>query len=179
MGDRIKEAHFNVSSAPSFLLSLSQKDRRALVEDGLNRRLITNVIKALGRNAVEGKERFFASPYYWKFNVEKPFILQQTLERRKAAGMVYHLLDKAAAIMHSTYLAEGIQAHVLTEPVPGGGDTNDPVGFSDSIIAETFVLFLYLIAACIILTSGAFFIRLSCWKRLSLTCTKLQKLSPK
>ena len=103
LGKRIKQTGLLVPSAPPFLLSLSREEKRVLVEDHRNRRLYASVIKALGRNALEGKERFFPSSYYWEFNVEKPFILQTTLERMHAAGLVYSSLDKAEA-MHSMYL---------------------------------------------------------------------------
>ena len=86
------------------------------------------------------------------FQVEKPFLLQQTVERMNGAGLVYHFRDKAEMMFYKLMI-QGITSEMLkdrgTASVSNINDGHGSVSFSDSIVAESFVLFLYLRSICV------------------------------
>ena len=145
-----------VGSTAFVLSQLSLKNRRVLVEENLNRRIHASIIRALGRNAVERREKFLANAFHWMFRVEKSWMLQQTLERMHAFGFVRHFRQKFET-QYSVDLAEAAKLEALSKDIIATDDgIGIPVGFSDSIVAEAFLLLLYSGAICVFVVAGRF-----------------------
>ena len=79
----------------SVLLEANQNNRRVILASRSYLRIYKRLIKSLGRNVIVGKENFFTVAAYWKFFVEKQWLLLETLEWVKAAGLVYFFLHEA------------------------------------------------------------------------------------
>ena len=149
LGRNVKPVSLEVGSMASVLFQLSLKNRRVLVEENVNRRLYANIIKVLGRNAVEGRERFFANAFYWKFKVDKPWMLVKTLERMHSFVLVRNFRQKFET-QYTMNLEEAAKREALSENITRPDDNGGkPVGFTDSIVSEAFLLLLYCVNVCL------------------------------
>ena len=79
----------------STVYEMNLRQEKALIESSENIHMLSNVLRILGHSAVMGKERFFELPNFWVFQAQKDFMLIKSLERMKAAGLVYYLLKQA------------------------------------------------------------------------------------
>ena len=131
------------------LRELSQKSRKVLIEVNMNRRMYGNVMKFIGLNAIEGREPFFALAYYVRFAMPKAFLLLRTLELMKATGLFYHFVREVESD-YNKYWIEQVSLELENRGKKARETTkeSDCADLTDSILVETFVLFLYSLAMC-------------------------------
>ena len=134
----------------SVLLESSPRNRKVLLLQSENQGVIVRILKFLNRNILFGKEKFFVTPAYWEWGLEKQWMLGETLERIKSAGLVYDFLDRAEGALYKDWI------DMVQEELEGMNRTSnqhrhnehDDRFLDDSIVSETFLLFLYCISIC-------------------------------
>ena len=132
----------DVGNLGSILLEANQNNRKVIVSPTSWLGTYKKIIKSLGRNVIVGKENFFAIAYYWRFFVEKQWMLLETLEWMKAAGLVDPFLKETEKVAE-----KWVVDHATTKMSLDGKDSG--VGFSDdSVSAEAFLLLVYCMSAC-------------------------------
>ena len=139
LAEKVREAIF-VDLDPDLvlhLLDLNAKNRMAFVGDNHLLAVYEHVLKAIGRNAIVGNERFFWSPYFWEFHCEKAAILAKTLEVMKAGGMIYNYMAKAES-MDFTIVSTHAKKNMVSE-----GTEKLVDDLFDNLCPEAFCLFLY------------------------------------
>ena len=106
-----------------------------MIENGETSYMLSNVLQAMGRNAVKGRERFFDLPQYWIFHAQKAFILVKSLERIKATGLVYYLMEQIGETRMKTAVKVAMEQVEEMENSDGDGAKEKGLRFrlSDSI----------------------------------------------
>ena len=152
LGEHIEEAQGfdNESQLGSRLRECSHQNRKAIVAVDVNRRMYEGVMKLIGLNAVEGRESFFSTSHYVSFTLPKAYLFLKTLEQMKASGIFYHF----SQIAEDEYNKNWIQTVRLEmqKAAKQGGQVKEgsySADFSDSVLMETFLLFLYSLIACL------------------------------
>ena len=132
------------------LLELNMKNRRVVVAPTGTRHSYRLIIKSLGRNSNEGREDFFSNQEYVMVYLPKPYMFLKTLEILKASGFLYHFYQMAE-IEYDIY-----HLRLATSELRGTSDdasqsfeNHGSIDFSDSIISETFLLFIFSITICL------------------------------
>ena len=152
MGELVEPVKFSYRNLSAFLLRLNPNNRSVLLASAIKVRLFKKILMFLGQSVRIGKEKFFNTPEYWLFHMQKRWILLETLEQMKAGGWVYYFLDKTEVLYHK-YWFEKVELELELEKgtspqVSQSQGTDYHVGFSDSILAEGFFLFLYCQGVC-------------------------------
>ena len=152
VGELVQPVELSYRNLSGLLLQLNPNNRKVLLANARQVRLFQKILKFLGQSVRIGKEKFFLSPEYWIFQMQKQWMLLKTLEHMKAAGLVYYFLDKTEGMYHNHWLnSVRSELELEKEASPDGGESENNdyyVGFSDSIISEGFFLFLYCTSAC-------------------------------
>lgn len=105
-------------------------------------------MKTSGCNAASRKEKFWSRPKFWAFHVQKAPLVVKALEHIKSAGLVDPFvrrsqLDRSQLVCRSTV------KFLETKVGLRGDDESFHVGFADSVITESFVLFGYCVTLCL------------------------------
>ena len=146
MGEKVRLACFQETD-PDMILHLLEsntKIRKAFIGSEPQLAMFESILKAVGRNAIKGKERFIWQPYFWRFAGEKRTALAHTLEVMKAGGLVDTFVRKAKA-GHSRLVTSDAERAINS--AEGEGTQND---LSDNLFPESFFLFLYVMTLSVI-----------------------------
>ena len=144
LGEKAKPAGFKDvdTDVALSLLELNRKNRKAYVGNISLVSMFEAILKAIGRNAIVGKERFSWAPNYWVIDCAKAGTLAHTLEKMKSAGLVYSFLTESYAV-HVKYVTakakKAFASAVGMEKQAG-----------DSLCSESFYLFGYGITLSVI-----------------------------
>ena len=143
---KLGEAVEDMRKMGSTLLESNQNTRKVILTETSHLQIFKKHIKALGRNVIVGKDRFFTAAGYWRLYLEKQWLLLETLERMKAAGLIYFFLNelnKVTEKRNGDKLVDDISSKVSPN------EDDNRVGFSDdSVSAEAFPLLIYCMSAC-------------------------------
>ena len=154
LADHVKDGSY--SSAEALWRDLLVQKKTGIVLNTFMRDSFVKFIKFVGRNADEGNEPLFTFVDFVSAELnEKPLMIRSSLEWMKASGHFYHFLHEAEAALTRESVAWF--KHTLLHDGPGGVvkllemETN-PIGagFTDSLVAETFVIFIYCLTLSIV-----------------------------
>ena len=114
------------------------------------RRSYKLVLKSLGRDYIGGREDFFCHHVYVMLYLTKPHIFLKTLEILKASGFLYRFYHRAETeydIYHLRLATSELRG--TNDDASKSFENDGSVDFSDSIIAETFLLFIFSTRICL------------------------------
>ena len=149
LGDRIEKANFsqNDGAMGLHLLRVNPRDKKVLIVHSENLFLMANVVNLLGHNVLVGKERFFDTPDFWEFDLERRCVQMETLERKKAAGTVYDFFRRTDFFRDRETMRQFKMPEAKANTsVASSAEYETSTDFSDSVVGETFITFLYGIA---------------------------------
>ena len=142
LGEKVRDAGFT-DKIPDpdlafHLLELNQANRKVFVGDSLMLPPLENAIKALGYNAIVGRERFFELPLWRNFECEKAAASIETLELMKAAGLVYPFLNQ----LHLVF-TQAVVSHAKQTMVESSNEGEESLRFmsAQSLFLEVAFLF--------------------------------------
>ena len=147
LGEKVRKACFEESDPDMIfhLLESNTKSRNAYIGSDSQLAMFERILKAAGRNAIKGKERFFWQPHFWRFAGEKRTALAHKLEVMKAAGLVDTFIMKAYS-GHEKLVASS--AEIAMDAAEGEKTQIDDL--ADNLCPEALFLFLYLMALSVI-----------------------------
>ena len=144
----------------STLVGMSQREKRAIIDNSHNVQRISSLLQVFGRNVVRSIDRFFEMPHFWWFRAQKSFMLVHSLEWMKAAGLVEYFLEQIDVdktkgfINYAKDLAQQEQSESRDDGYDGAA-----AGVFDSVVFESFVLLLYGTVCSLIAVAFEFFVR--------------------
>ena len=135
------EGNFEFDQMPwrSLIEEFSQSQKNVLIFDKGSIEMWNWIPREVGRDLVVGKEQLFFLPFWWSFgNVERGLLLAQSLELFRQVGFVHYFLDLADANDRKLIVAAARKEFLDT-----GFDSGSGVDLTDSLVRESFMLFLY------------------------------------
>ena len=129
---------------PWFISRFSEGQGRVCVARNTLLQDLLEVPTKIGRDAVVGKELFFDLPFWWSFeHAERGSYLAQSVEILKQVGLISYFLDLHDSKSRKEFTTEAYMEMTAAEDAFGARNRDFSVPLMDSLVSETFALFLY------------------------------------